>query len=94
MSERDALAKKYFPKQWDAAQAVGKSKKRTQLRKAAEDMKEKERLRSIGASCANCASFKKVQIGTYLKDTCEADSDFYGYALTSATNLCSKWRRS
>jgi len=86
--ERDALAAKYFPKLWAQAQASGKSKKRNQLRNAAEDMQKKEQLRTQGASCGNCDNYSpKGPCGSY----CELDSDFYGYSLTKAENLCHRW---
>ena len=91
LEQRDALAEKYFPKLWEAAKAKGKSKKRTQLRKAAEHELLKEGLRETGACCANCSSFSSAQIGGNLKTICAADSDFYGYSRTEAHHLCHKW---
>lgn len=86
--ERDALAAHYFPDSWKAAQQQGKSKKRNQLRNAAEDMQKKEQLQAQGASCANCESFEpNGPCGSY----CHVNTDFYGYGLTKPENLCHRW---
>lgn len=92
--DRDALADKYFPDSWKAAQESGKSKKRNQLRNAAENMQIKEQLRKSGAHCGNCDHLDRVQIGGELKTICELDSDFGGYQLTKCEYLCHRWKEN
>ena len=41
----------------------------------------------------NCDSFGSVAFGGKVETVCDADSDFYGYALTKGNQLCSRWRR-
>lgn len=91
--DRDALAAKYFPTEWAKAQLPGKSKKRNQLRNAAEHMQKKDALRAQGASCANCSSFRPTSYSPTVKggSWCAAESDFYGYSLTKPENLCHRW---
>lgn len=50
---RDALAAKYFPREWArVATALGKSKQRQRLRQQAEAQQFLEQLRVNGANCA------------------------------------------
>jgi hypothetical protein len=90
-ADRDDLAAKYYPREWEKAQVPGKSKRRNQLRKWAEQMQIKEGLREQGACCGNCGSFGSVSLGGEIETICHADSDFYGYALTRASDLCHRW---
>lgn len=90
-TDRDDLAAKYFPDSWTAAQEPGKSKKRNQLRNAAENMQKKECLRSQGASCANCSYLGTAQLRGKTEMICELDSDFHGYSLTKPEHLCHRW---
>jgi hypothetical protein len=88
---RSELAAARFPaewKKWCARTGPGASKRRQQLRKAAEDTVKIDVLRANAASCGTCANFQKK--GPY-GPHCELDSDFHGYALTQAANLCSRW---
>jgi len=89
INPRDALAAKHFPKVWPKiATAPGKSKARTQYRKAAERAEACERLRAEGRSCASCDAFeRKGPCGPH----CLMDTDFYGYATTKADGLCHRW---
>jgi hypothetical protein len=88
-TDRDALCEKYFPQKWAGIKdAVGKSKARNNLRKAAGYAAKNDKLRAAGASCANCSSFNATgACGSY----CDRDTDFYGYALTKPDDLCAKW---
>lgn len=89
-AERDALVSKHFPKQWaDVADAPGKGKKRTQLRKWAEQAEVTEGLRKQGASCGNCSLF--CPDGYRGRSYCSADSDFHGYSMVQPNHLCHMW---
>lgn len=90
LEERNALAMKYFPESWANAQTEGKSKQRNNLRKHAEQIQLKEQLKADGASCSTCWSFVSGgPCGSY----CDADTDYYGYALTKPEGLCYRWHK-
>lgn len=52
-------------------------------------------LRSQGASCASCRSFSKIpsQVLGPGKYCCALDTDFHGYAITTADDLCVGYSR-
>lgn len=48
-------------------------------------------LRAAGASCGNCQHFGRIPIS---KDRCcDLDSDFSGYAITTADKICARHAR-
>lgn len=88
---RSELAAKRFPKEWavwSTRTGPGASKRRQQLRKAAEDAIVMDGLRSKNASCATCSSFEPRGPGG---PHCAKDSDFHGYTLVLPTDLCARW---
>lgn len=88
--ERDELAAHYFPQQWAAiATLPGASKKRQQLRKAAETRRYMIALRAEGARCGTCNSYTKMPHDDRMY--CAAKSDFSGYTVTFETSLCGDW---
>lgn len=90
---RDALAAHYFPKQWGKVAGVpGKSKRRQQLRKWAENQRDLEPLRAAGSCCGNCDHWKPPSTATIEENHCEVHSDFYGYAITPKDHLCIYWK--
>ena len=84
---RDVLAAKYFPDAWAKART---GRRRTQLRKMGEQQDLMARLKTDrSACCSNCNSFDKYPHGK--GHICKMDSDFHGYAMTTADSLCPKW---
>lgn len=75
-----------WPEKWANCR---NSKARNHLRKRFKVENELARLREQGAACGNCASFKKnATVKSYI---CEANSDFHGYQIASASGLCTDW---
>lgn len=92
MNDRDALAAKYFPREWaSVATALGKSKQRTKLRQRAEAAQKIEALAAAGCNCGNCGSFSVTHAWGDSRTYCGMDSDFHGYALVQPNELCSRW---
>ena len=90
-AERDALAARYFPREWAAAATKpGASKKRQQLRRNAEMAQERDRLRASGARCAICRSFVASDPPSLRGHGpwCRAESDFNGYTAARPDGLC------
>lgn len=89
---RSDLAAARFPdewRKWSALTGKAASKRRQQLRKAAEEAVIMDGLQASGASCATCVGFvREGPCGSY----CSADSDFHGYMLAQASGLCVRWK--
>ena len=88
LERRNALAAELFPKEWAKAQEPGKSKKRQQLRQAAEYQLIKRQREAEGHSCADCSARFKTAEG---KHACGFDSDFHGDVIVKLTDLCWRW---
>lgn len=65
-------------------------KQRYRTRKLAEHHTAMDALRTKGASCATCTGFAKAPHGLQ-GHVCEPESDFHGYAMTTADRLCIKY---
>lgn len=93
MTGRDELAARTFPSAWAAvANVQGKvaGRKRHNLRRRAEWVQKAQELRTQGHSCADCSSFAKHPF-TRGQHICEHGSDFHGYQLARAEDLCVDW---
>lgn len=81
------LAEHYFPDRWARAR---NSKQRATVRKQAVAEEAMGRLRAEGASCRTCAH-RSCYPTNEKQPTCDLDTDFYGYALTTMAGLCPRW---
>lgn len=59
-------------------------------RRAAYDAKVTE-LRTAGACCGNCRHYGRVPVSK--ERCCDLESDFHGYAITTADRICDKHQR-
>ena len=64
-----------------------RSSRRASLRRQAEHHDAMAALPAV-ARCGTCAHFITSPVGR----ACDLDSDFHGYALTSADNRCPRWQ--
>ncbi len=92
MSDLETLAAHLFPVQWARAVAgPHASKKKRQLRQRAQAAQKVAALSAAGHTCGDCAAFHATgPCGAY----CELDTDFHGYARTTADDLCPRWRKA
>ncbi len=67
-------------------------RKRNQERKRAADAMKVAELRAAGKSCGNCLSFDFAH--SLGKHVCQLYSDFDGYQIATADDLCSKHQPS
>lgn len=86
----NARASELWPDRWAAMERLtGKrrSNRRASLRAQA---KNHDALAALPphARCGTCEHFIKSPVGR----ACDLDSDFHGYALTTATDRCARWQ--
>lgn len=93
-SATDAAIAAAWPVQWAKANDArpGASKRRNKLRSHWNGHLALEAFKAANpeARCGNCNSFKPMPHDSRMH--CEAESDFYGYQITTADRLCMKWR--
>lgn len=95
----DALIAELWPEKWAKANDPTRrnnSKRRQQLRQAYALSLEMESLlsRHPDARCGTCEHFELMPHDRTGQHHCAAESDFYGYVLASADNLCLKYKRN
>lgn len=86
----NARAAELWPDRWAATEALtGKrrSNRRASLRAQAKNHDALAALPAM-ARCGTCAHFIKSPVGR----ACDLDSDFHGYALTTAGARCARWK--
>lgn len=91
MTDWNVRAAELWPDRWSACESLtGKrrSNRRASLRKQAQNHDALAALPSI-ARCGTCNHFIKSPVGR----ACELDSDFHGYALTTAEKRCARWEQ-
>ncbi len=91
----DAVIATLWPGDWARAndsRLTNRSKARNRLRKRyAEHLLMQEfKARHPNARCGSCAHFGRMPVSQ--QRTCILDSDFDGYALTSADKVCRRWK--
>lgn len=89
----DAIAEDW-PERWAKANnGHGQSKKRNNLRKAYKTHLAFLAFKAANphARCGNCTEFKPIPVHANGGMQCELESDFHGYAITTANRVCVKW---
>lgn len=94
----DALIAKLWPIDWAKANDPTRrnnSKRRQQLRQAYAYHLRMQALQSAepDARCGTCEHFELMPEDRTGQHHCSAESDFYGYVLASADNLCLKYKK-
>lgn len=93
LEQQSALAAHHFPVQWRSAKRLtgekGRKVRATWRKRAVAEAIMVE-LRKQNARCGNCANRGRFP-DRPAQMTCDLDSDFHGYALTTADGLCHRW---
>lgn len=90
MSDWNARAAELYPDRWARMEGLtGKrrSNARATLRRNAENHDALAALPAV-ARCGTCVHFINSPVG----HACDLDSDFHGYALTTADKRCARWQ--
>ena len=93
LEQQHELARSLFPEAYARAQNLtGKPRSRAlaNVRRRAVHETLMAPLRAAGRSCSSCAAYRRVPVSD--KRCCDDDSDFHGYLIVAATDLCPNWR--
>lgn len=90
--DSDVAIARDWPDKWARANSGhSQSKKRNNLRKQFRQHLAFQEFKRAhpDASCASCVNFERMPLRTEMH--CAAESDFHGYAITTAEKVCMNW---
>ena len=93
VDELNAAAARLYPAEWARMEALSgkkRSRARHTLRKSARFRIITDPLREAGHACQDCCKWQRSPPGISGRH-CEAQSDFYGYVITAADDICEHW---